>query len=335
MSKESRRQQRAGTTPKPAAADSATKAPQQPHPHDGRPTRLAQPLRDRLAPDGASGRATPVGRRAVLRRALPDRHRRRRRRRGRRPDRRVRVRLRLRGRLHLYHRLEPAAHPQSGAGRVQRPRLHPARDGSPPRAVRHGRHLPVLRPGVRLALQPGRRRPDPAARLRARTTTSSRRAGSTTWSTGRSWCCTRVPATAPRPRASSSSRRSTTRSRTAPSATSSEGRPRDRSSPASTRWRPTTAPSSGAASCRSTTLDTNAILEFYAAWGERTNPEQQCTPTPSPSASPQRQPVRVGQPDRQPDTRRIPQRQPDRQPQLSDRDAGAGQDGARTGPDAA
>jgi len=33
------------------------------------------------------------------------------------------------------------------------------------------------------------------------------------------------------------------------------------------------------------TLDTNAILEFYAAWGERTNPEPQCVPTPSPSAS--------------------------------------------------
>lgn len=34
------------------------------------------------------------------------------------------------------------------------------------------------------------------------------------------------------------------------------------------------------------TLDTTAILEFYAAWGEKTNPEQQCTPpTPSPSPS--------------------------------------------------
>ncbi len=40
-----------------------------------------------------------------------------------------------------------------------------------------------------------------------------------------------------------------------------------------------------------TTLDTNAILEFYAAWGERTNPEQQCTPTPSPSASPSASPT--------------------------------------------
>ena len=39
------------------------------------------------------------------------------------------------------------------------------------------------------------------------------------------------------------------------------------------------------------TLDTNAILEFYAAWGERTNPEQQCTPTPSPSASPSASPT--------------------------------------------
>lgn len=35
-----------------------------------------------------------------------------------------------------------------------------------------------------------------------------------------------------------------------------------------------------------TTLDTNAILDFYAAWGEKTNPEQQCTPTASPTASP-------------------------------------------------
>jgi hypothetical protein len=33
------------------------------------------------------------------------------------------------------------------------------------------------------------------------------------------------------------------------------------------------------------TLDTAAILEFYKIWGERTNPEPQCTP-PSPSASP-------------------------------------------------
>jgi hypothetical protein len=34
-----------------------------------------------------------------------------------------------------------------------------------------------------------------------------------------------------------------------------------------------------------TTLDTNAVLDFYAAWGEKTNPEQQCS-APSPSASP-------------------------------------------------
>jgi len=32
------------------------------------------------------------------------------------------------------------------------------------------------------------------------------------------------------------------------------------------------------------TLDTNAVLDFYATWGEKTNPEQQCAPTPSPSA---------------------------------------------------
>ena len=34
------------------------------------------------------------------------------------------------------------------------------------------------------------------------------------------------------------------------------------------------------------TLDTAAILDFYKIWGERTNPEPQCTP-PSPSASPE------------------------------------------------
>jgi hypothetical protein len=34
------------------------------------------------------------------------------------------------------------------------------------------------------------------------------------------------------------------------------------------------------------TLDTQAILDFYAAWGEKTNPEQQCTaPSASPSSS--------------------------------------------------
>jgi len=33
------------------------------------------------------------------------------------------------------------------------------------------------------------------------------------------------------------------------------------------------------------TFDAGAILDFYAAWGEKTNPEQQCTPTASPSAS--------------------------------------------------
>jgi hypothetical protein len=33
------------------------------------------------------------------------------------------------------------------------------------------------------------------------------------------------------------------------------------------------------------TLDTAAILDFYKIWGERTNPEPQCTP-PSPGASP-------------------------------------------------
>ena len=34
------------------------------------------------------------------------------------------------------------------------------------------------------------------------------------------------------------------------------------------------------------TLDTNAILDFYATWGERTNPEPQCAPSASPSAAP-------------------------------------------------
>ncbi len=34
------------------------------------------------------------------------------------------------------------------------------------------------------------------------------------------------------------------------------------------------------------TLDTKAILEFYAAWGEQTSPEQQCAPTPSELPSP-------------------------------------------------
>ncbi|MEA2577116.1 MAG: hypothetical protein QOD78_704 [Chloroflexota bacterium] len=34
------------------------------------------------------------------------------------------------------------------------------------------------------------------------------------------------------------------------------------------------------------TLDTQAILDFYAAWGEKTNPEQQCTvPSASPASS--------------------------------------------------
>ena len=40
------------------------------------------------------------------------------------------------------------------------------------------------------------------------------------------------------------------------------------------------------------TFDPAAILDFYEVWGERTNPEPQCAPTPSaspgtsPSASP-------------------------------------------------
>jgi hypothetical protein len=33
------------------------------------------------------------------------------------------------------------------------------------------------------------------------------------------------------------------------------------------------------------TWDPNAVLDFYAAWGERTNPEQQCAPITSPSPS--------------------------------------------------
>jgi hypothetical protein len=33
------------------------------------------------------------------------------------------------------------------------------------------------------------------------------------------------------------------------------------------------------------TFDSAAILDFYAAWGEKTNPEQQCTPAPSGSPS--------------------------------------------------
>ena len=150
------------------------------------------------------------------------------------------------------------------------------------------RDLPVLRTGLRLALQQGRRRARSSRGSTARTTRSSRRAGSTTWSTARSWSSTRAPATARRRRASSSSRRSTTRSRTARSATSRRARPWVRSSPASTRWRPTTRPSSGAGCCRSQTFDTAAILDFYETWGERTNPEQQCTPTraPRPVASP-------------------------------------------------
>ena len=39
-----------------------------------------------------------------------------------------------------------------------------------------------------------------------------------------------------------------------------------------------------------TSPDFNAILDFYATWGEKTNPEPQCTPTPSPSASPSNSP---------------------------------------------
>lgn len=34
------------------------------------------------------------------------------------------------------------------------------------------------------------------------------------------------------------------------------------------------------------TWDPNAILDFYAAWGEKTNPEQQCAPPTSPSPVP-------------------------------------------------
>ena len=34
------------------------------------------------------------------------------------------------------------------------------------------------------------------------------------------------------------------------------------------------------------TFDTDAILNFYAAWGDQTNPEPKCAPTPSPSPSP-------------------------------------------------
>ena len=39
-------------------------------------------------------------------------------------------------------------------------------------------------------------------------------------------------------------------------------------------------------------LDTAAILDFYRIWGEKTNPEPQCTtPSPSPSASPSESPA--------------------------------------------
>ena len=40
------------------------------------------------------------------------------------------------------------------------------------------------------------------------------------------------------------------------------------------------------------TFDTAAILDFYETWGEKTNPEQQCTPaeSPGPSASPSASP---------------------------------------------
>lgn len=39
-----------------------------------------------------------------------------------------------------------------------------------------------------------------------------------------------------------------------------------------------------------TTLDLTEILDFYATWGEKTNPEQQCTPTPSPTVEPSASP---------------------------------------------
>jgi Protein of unknown function (DUF3105) len=39
-----------------------------------------------------------------------------------------------------------------------------------------------------------------------------------------------------------------------------------------------------------TTLDTNAIMDFYAAWGEKTNPQPQCAPTASPTAIPSASP---------------------------------------------
>jgi hypothetical protein len=47
------------------------------------------------------------------------------------------------------------------------------------------------------------------------------------------------------------------------------------------------------------TLDAAAILDFYAVWGERTNPEPQCapptpTPTPAPSGSPSASPSASG-----------------------------------------
>ena len=62
------------------------------------------------------------------------------------------------------------------------------------------------------------------------------------------------------------------------------GQSPDRSWPASPTWPRRTRCWSGVGYLPLETLDVPAILEFYATYGERTNPEKLCDPSPSPSA---------------------------------------------------
>ena len=178
---------------------------------------------------------------------------------------------------------QPDRHADAGRGRLAAARLRPAGHGPDPHRQRHDRDLHLLPAGQRSPLQRRRRRPDRAAPVRPGG--PGQPAGLDPQPGARRPCppLPRRQRRRDRSGPGRSSGRSSTTIRRARCAASRPVPASGRCSPASTRWPRRSPPSCGVACCPLEELDEAAIIEFDATFGERTNPEQFCTP---PSASP-------------------------------------------------
>ena len=172
-------------------------------------------------------------------------------------------------------------------------------------------------PASGLALQQGRARARSSRDCTVRRTRSSRRAGSTTWSTARSSSCT--PATSQGATAEGQLELKAFYD-AFPNSPVCDIQKGTTQGPVIARFDQMATDYSAIVWGRVLpleTFDAAAILDFYETWGERTNPEPQCTPveSPSPSASPSASPRAraraVGQPQRRRQSQRLTVRQPE------------------------